>query len=62
MSSKKKFNVGVSEVFVTWITVEAESIDEARLLARKKMQSGGEIPESEYSHALDKDNWIVIPH
>jgi hypothetical protein len=59
MSTKRQFRVGVPEVFITWVTVEAESIDKAKQLAKQKVESG-KVPESEYSHTLDKDTWTIV--
>ena len=54
----KKFHVGVREVHVQTVEVEAENAEEAR----EKVQEGeGDYLDNmlEYSHCLDSDLWTV---
>jgi hypothetical protein len=56
MSNKKKFIVGIREVHIRSIEVEAEDADEAINLANNKQEDELNI---EYSHCLSQDNWSV---
>lgn len=58
MSEKKKYEVGVQEVYTTWITVEAESVAEAKQLAENEIETGDYT--GEFSHSLDSDTWTVV--
>jgi hypothetical protein len=59
-SQYKKYEVGVQEVYTTWITVEAKCVSDAKLYAEQEVTESGEELEKEFSHTIDSDNWTVV--
>lgn len=54
----KKYIVGVREVHVQYVSVEADSIEEAIAKAEDGCE-GDETLQLEYSHTMDSDSWSV---
>lgn len=58
MANKRKYDVGVMEVHVQTIQVEAESEEAAIDLVRAGRENGVEIM-LEYSHTMDSGTWTA---
>jgi hypothetical protein len=54
--SKKTFHIGIREVHVRTVAVEAETVEEA--LEKANRMDEDEIM-LEYSHCMDMDSWTV---
>ncbi len=57
MTTKRKYLVGIQEIHVRTVEVEAESAREARSMAGNA-PPGDEI-NVEYSHTLNENTWTV---
>lgn len=55
---KTKYLVGIREVHINTVEVEAETPAEARMKANEMICSGCEC-DLEYSHTLDPELWTV---
>jgi hypothetical protein len=53
------YKVGVQEVYTSWVTVEAKTVEDAKRMAKDIIPSGSQEPEPQYSHTLDKETWTV---
>ena len=54
-----KYNVLVKEVWGTFIQVEAENENDARIKANDILEGDEHIPVSEYLYTLDLEDWNV---
>lgn len=56
---KKTFTVEIPEIWKRAFTVEANSEEEAKVIANKLIESGDQEGFFEYSDTLDVDEWCV---
>ena len=54
-----KFHVGIREVHVVTVEVDAKDESEALRKAGRTLEEGVDEIDSEYSHTLDPDVWTV---
>lgn len=54
-----KYHVGIREVHVVTVSVEAKSEEEALKKAGSILEEGLDEIDQEYSHTLDPDTWSV---
>ena len=55
----KKYQVAIREVYKVIVDVEASSEEEAKVKAKKLLQSGG-VSEETYDYTLPDDEWQVL--
>jgi len=54
-----EYVVGIPEVHYVYVTVEADSKEQAKKAANQAIEQGVDDLDPEYSHTLETDKWTV---